>query len=117
VRDVVTSSEHDPSLKGSEKMTMDENHRILIVDDDAAVREAYREILAPTERNYLSDGDRLFGGGEAKNRSLPYGIWEAKNGDEAVTLVQEATDRGKPFALAFKEKSSRSHAEHGNEGN
>ena len=101
MRDVVTSSEHDPSLKGSEKMTMDENHRILIVDDDAAVREAYREILAPTERNYLSDGDRLFGGGEAKNRSLPYGIWEAKNGDEAVTLVQEATDRGKPFALAF----------------
>ena len=101
MRDVVTSSEHDPSLKGSEKMTMDENHRILIVDDDAAVREAYREILAPTERNYLSDGDRLFGGGEAKNRSLPYGIWEAKNGDEAVTLVREATDRGKPFALAF----------------
>jgi len=82
-------------------MTMDEKHRILIVDDDPAVREAYREILAPKEKNYLFEGDRLFEGLEAKPPALPYGIEEAKDGIMAIQMVQAAMDKEKTFSLAF----------------
>jgi len=80
---------------------VDEKYRILIVDDDAAVREAYREILTPNKRPYLSDGDRLFGGLEPTDTSLPYRIWEAKDGVMAVQSVQAAKDGETPFSLAF----------------
>ncbi len=80
---------------------MDEKHRILIVDDDPAVREAYREILAPKEKNYLFEGDRLFEGLEAKPPALPYGIEEAKDGIMAIQMVQAAMDKEKTFSLAF----------------
>jgi len=77
--------------------------RILVVDDDRAVRDAYREILAPHQRDYLSEGDRLFGAGEKKGQpaAAPYRVDEAGDGAEAVQKVQTVLATGKAFAVAF----------------
>jgi two-component system, NtrC family, sensor kinase len=78
--------------------------RILVVDDDNAVREAYREILAPpVGADFLSVGGRLFEGdpqGSGRGAS-PYEMEEAKNGGQAVALVRKAMAAGKAFAVAF----------------
>ena len=85
------------------KEIMDAMNRILIVDDDATVRVSYRQVLSRREKPYLSQGDRLFGGGKAKTEETSplYDIREAKNGGEAVGMVREAVERGRPFELAF----------------
>jgi signal transduction histidine kinase len=77
--------------------------RILIVDDDAAVRQAYREILTPQENEFHLTGEGLFGSARNAplNRPLSYKIREAENGLEATELVWEARLRGKPFGVAF----------------
>jgi two-component system, NtrC family, sensor kinase len=82
---------------------MTENTSILVVDDDAAVREAYKEILALRQMNHLSEGDQLFGDGEKKTKHVPafYKIEEAKDGTQAVQKVLEAVEKGRPFAAAF----------------
>ncbi len=73
------------------------------MDDDRAVRQAYREILAPREMSYVSEGDRLFGEGENKTKPVPmaYSIEEARDGNQAVLKVREAVEQGRPFAVAF----------------
>ncbi len=88
---------------------MDEIQRILIVDDDRGVREAYREILAQTasDKNRVSpllrQGDRLFGKGEAPSVPATTG-WEtgeAGSGEQAIERLKEALVRGRPFTLVF----------------
>jgi two-component system NtrC family sensor kinase len=83
---------------------MDTIPRILVVDDDDAVREAYREILAPPVGvDFLSVGSRLFGGGQQGSGpgASPYEMEEAKNGGQAVALVRKAMAAGKAFTVAF----------------
>ncbi len=88
---------------------MDHSERILIVDDDKGVRDAYRAILAPPNSagkgmgTLLRQGGRLFGRAEPTPRDGTTGweIVEAKNGDLAVAEVQEAAGRNEPFALVF----------------
>ncbi len=77
--------------------------RILIVDDDAAVRQAYREILAPRESESFLKGEGLFGSAQtaSTNRPLSYEIREAENGAKARELVCEARILGNPFGMAF----------------
>jgi two-component system, NtrC family, sensor kinase len=83
---------------------MDGCQRILIVDDDRAVREAYRDIFMPRERDHILQGDRLFGNGQAKETQRPvqyYDVDEARDGAQAVLKVREAVEQGRPFAVAF----------------
>jgi two-component system, NtrC family, sensor kinase len=82
---------------------MDDRKVILVVDDDRAVRDAYKEILAPRERDFVSEGDRLFGEGENKTKPIPvaYSIEEARDGNQAVLKVREAVEQGRPFSVAF----------------
>ncbi|MCF8081657.1 MAG: response regulator [Deltaproteobacteria bacterium] len=82
---------------------MKENTRILVVDDDRAVREAYRDILAPQDRDYLSEGERLFGGGEQTEKPVVahYDVDDAGDGGTAIQKVRDAMAQARPFALAF----------------
>jgi two-component system, NtrC family, sensor kinase len=82
---------------------MTENTSILVVDDDAAVREAYKEILALRQMNQLSEGDQLFGDGEKKTKHIPtiYQIEEAKDGIQAIQKVRDTAAKGRRFAAAF----------------
>ena len=78
--------------------------RILIVDDDAAVREAYREILVPRGDGFSQTGEGLFGSAprHLSKKPLSYEIQEAENGAKAGEIVRKARLPGKAFRGGFR---------------
>jgi len=84
---------------------MEENNRILIIDDDPGVRDAYQTILGRhgadkrvTEMAALFDPP----GQEPESvAQMNYDLSLACNGEEGVSAVQEAVEQGLPFAAAF----------------
>ncbi|MBV4456876.1 EAL domain-containing protein [Pseudomonas sp. COR58] len=78
------------------------NRRILIVDDTPAIHQDFRKILAPDDAFEPSLDQlehTLFG-----TRQPPHVTFEldsAYQGQEALKLVQQALDDGRPYALAF----------------
>ncbi|MCF8081652.1 MAG: HD domain-containing protein [Deltaproteobacteria bacterium] len=90
---------------------MDENHRILIIDDDPEVRNSYRQILAlhedPDRTNteaLMQAGARLFQD-ESKSSDRPansaYDLTLVENGEAGVAAVKASMESGRPYALAF----------------
>jgi CheY-like chemotaxis protein len=79
--------------------------RILVVDDEAVVRELYRDILSEIpNREILDEGTALFGGQdpEAKpNDQDRYDLTLVERGSDAIRAVQEAVKEGRHFAVAF----------------
>ena len=84
---------------------MDANNRILIVDDDAGVRNSYRDILKREEkRDILSEGAALFSGalsdvGPLRQKS--YDLTLVENGGQGVAAVRQSVEESRPFAMAF----------------
>jgi PAS domain S-box-containing protein len=79
--------------------------RILAVDDEAAIRESYREILQaarPADGPLEDLRTRLFGGtpGIARN-CPPIALDLADGAEEAVARVQAALDEGRPYGVLF----------------
>lgn len=80
---------------------MIENTRILIIDDDLNLREAYRKIL--TSSNLfpdLGDSNDL----SQTVHSFPWKEYElilTARGEEGIQAVEQAAERGSPFAVAF----------------
>jgi len=94
------------------KITPDEedNRRILIVDDNAAIHEDFTKILPsqPEELDSFDDLEQgLFGDmtdkGFATQSPDPayYELTHAYQGEEAFKLVEQAEAEGRPFALVF----------------
>jgi two-component system NtrC family sensor kinase len=84
---------------------MDDNQRILVIDDDPGVRDAFKEILASSATSGIAErGAALFG---EETPSLPscspqsYELTLAENGDQGVKAVEEALAQHQPFAVAF----------------
>ena len=82
----------------------EENRRILVVDDNAAIHEDYRKILCG--ERYDSELDELaveiFG--QSQSASLPaprYEVDSAYQGQEGFEMVRESIRRGQPYAMAF----------------
>ncbi len=77
--------------------------RVLVVDDDRRVRDAYRQILTPEVGDFHSRGARLFsrGPGGAGPPSPEYEIHEAPDGEAAVRAVREGVVSARPFRVAF----------------
>jgi CheY-like chemotaxis protein len=101
-----TQSEEKKDLTHDE----DENRRILIVDDNAAIHEDFTKILPshPEELDSFDDLEQgLFGdlGDKAFSAPTPdpayYELTHAYQGEEAFKLVQKAEEAGNPFALIF----------------
>ena len=87
-----------------------ENNRILVVDDDSGVREAYAKSLGPkNDSGVLAQGAALFGGKPAAVRSdgrgKAYDLTLTAGGAEAVAVVEQAISRAAPFAVAFVDMS------------
>ena len=79
------------------------NHRILIVDDNAAIHEDFRKILAPEAADSQAiDGleSLLFGDAVPEAQTL-FELAHAHQGQEALVRVEASLAAGRPFAMAF----------------
>ena len=84
-----------------------ENRRLLVIDDDAGVRHAYGEILAPDldqsrhdELTGLAAG--LFGEVVSPRLNTPgFRVTVIPQGEAAAAVAKEARTRGQPYAVAF----------------
>ena len=79
-------------------------HRILVVDDNIAIHRDFQKILSGGDgRADLDDLEQdLFGGGSPSAASAKqYSVACADSGQEALKLVQRATQQGRPFTMAF----------------
>ncbi len=89
---------------------MNENKRILIVDDNNSIHEDFRKVLCPEQSDAhaeLSDlEDELFESNDKKsshaNKSqVVYEVDSACQGQDALKMVQKAHDDERPYALVF----------------
>jgi PAS domain S-box-containing protein len=80
------------------------NRRILIVDDNRAIHDDFRKILSSgTVAAAALDVTEaaLFGKPTDAVRKIQYEIDSAYQGQEGVTLVKQALEAGRPYAMAF----------------
>lgn len=84
---------------------MEKNHRILVVDDDPDVRESYKLILMPREKQILPTlGESLFNDIPEVDPTVPrqfYEVTAVKDGETGVAAVERAVAEKRPFAVAF----------------
>lgn len=76
---------------------------VLVVDDDAAIREAYRQILQPPASE-LGNLEALISGDEVVPVEAlfeVFEVFEADQGELAASLQQQRLARGERFPLAF----------------
>jgi diguanylate cyclase len=78
--------------------------RILVIDDNRAIHDDFRKILAPPAQSSMALSaleEALFGESSAADETEAPEIVSAYQGREALELVQDAQCDGCPFALAF----------------
>jgi diguanylate cyclase (GGDEF)-like protein len=86
--------------------------RVLVVDDEPEIRDAYKQILCDTEVNLEMTGfhelrSRLFRKNpsealrQASTRATSFEVVFCQQASEAVIEVKEALARNEPFAVAF----------------
>ncbi len=82
-------------------------NRILIIDDNPAIHSDFRKILAPTQAD-STDFDAaallILGEEAALDSSFPALTFEvdcAAQGQQALTMVQQALREGRPYCVAF----------------
>ncbi len=87
---------------------MDENRRILIIDDDKGIRETYQEIFTPrTESDMLLKGMALFdstpdeSAKSSEISNLTYQVTLTEDGNQGVKAVQTSLSKSLPYAVAF----------------
>ena len=87
----------------------DATRRILVIDDNPAIHEDIRKILAPepqTGADLAQSEAALFGepaadSGAAAPANPAFHVEGAYQGQDGVTLARRARDDGRPYALAF----------------
>jgi len=80
------------------------NHRILVIDDNAAIHEDIRKILAPPRADpaaLASEEALLFGEATGPAQCASFEIDSALQGQEGLDLVRRALKDQHPYALAF----------------
>ncbi|MEJ2701108.1 MAG: response regulator [Sedimentisphaerales bacterium] len=82
----------------------DKNRRILIIDDNEAIHEDFRVILAnPTEDTSAFDKAEaaILGGVFDKRDQETFDVDSAFQGQEGLEKIQQALQAGQPYAMAF----------------
>ncbi len=87
-------------------LSMKDSYRVLVVDDDTAIRETYRHILQPPASEVggleaLISGVAGDAGSNDGGTGLAFQVTTASQGQEAAALHRSALDSGMPFQLAF----------------
>jgi diguanylate cyclase (GGDEF)-like protein len=86
--------------------------RVLVVDDEEAIRDAYRQIFSDPEPEAQNDarrklGAKLFGGDGAKgparhpSAAFTFDVEYCDNAEAAVAAVKQSISAKQPFAVAF----------------
>ncbi|TKS60729.1 MAG: diguanylate cyclase response regulator [Nitrospira sp.] len=88
------------------RMTMevnDQNHRVLVIDDNQAIHEDFRKILQTTAGEESLDQARaaLFGDQPLLRARERFELDCSEQGQAALNLVQMARNEGRPYAVAF----------------
>src|SRR3954471_4368810 len=81
----------------------DKNLRVLIVDDNRAIHEDFRKILARPSESAKSDEMEaaLFGEPTDSRVALPFEVDSAYQGKEGLEKVKAARAANRPYAMAF----------------
>lgn len=80
------------------------NRRVLIVDDNAAIHDDFRKVLAPGNQPHpdlLQAEALLFGDSSGNPVTTEFELDSAHQGQEALAKVQAAVAASRPYALAF----------------
>lgn len=78
--------------------------RLLLVDDNTAIHEDFRKILAPAAGSSAgvdAEAAALFEQAAPAAECASFGLDSAYQGQEALAMVRSARDAGRPYALAF----------------
>ncbi len=81
------------------------SRKIIVIDDEEAILDAYLSILSPTERNMNTAALETVLFGESRNQKEftrdSYEVTTALQGEEGFEKVKIAREKGEPFTLAF----------------
>ncbi|HUD49646.1 MAG TPA: response regulator [Candidatus Baltobacteraceae bacterium] len=79
------------------------NRRILVIDDNRAIHEDFRKILAVQDEGnlYGEMSTDLFGESQEKCRFTGFELESAFQGQEGLEMVKQAVADGKPYGVAF----------------
>jgi CheY-like chemotaxis protein len=85
------------------KIDPSKSHRILVIDDNSAVHEAFRKILTSPglPHDLEEDEAALFGVKELKCKMPIFEVSSAFQGQEALDMVEKSLKEDQPYALAF----------------
>jgi len=84
--------------------TLESNRRILVVDDNPAIRDDFQKILCANTENaeFNAALEGLFSDGPATTpKRAEFELGFASQGEEALKIIREALKEGKRYAMAF----------------
>jgi diguanylate cyclase len=77
-------------------------HRLLMIDDNAAIHEDYRKILSARDDTQLSPAEAaLFGEAQPGVSRPTFDLDSAMQGRDGVELARRALAEGRPYSVAF----------------
>jgi signal transduction histidine kinase/AmiR/NasT family two-component response regulator len=82
----------------------DNNHRILVIDDNKAIHDDFKKILSKRtmETDHLSKAEAALFGTEVAKAQLPkFEIDSAMQGQEGLQAIEKSLQEGRPYAMAF----------------
>jgi two-component system NtrC family sensor kinase len=82
-------------------MTVQQNRRVLLVDDMPAIHEDYRKSLSGGTASGLDEDEALLFGASRRANSICFETDSAFQGAEAIDKARAAAQAGRPYALAF----------------
>ncbi|WP_087500557.1 ATP-binding protein [Pseudomonas sp. SID14000] len=79
------------------------NRRILLIDDMPTIHEDFRKILSPSrsQTTELDEMEGLLFGEQVKHERPVFELDSAYGGEEGLSLLKQALQNRKPYALAF----------------
>jgi two-component system sensor histidine kinase/response regulator len=84
--------------------TPNQNHRILVIDDNKAIHEDFRKILCPAKSapaGMAEDEAELFGDTASSIKLPEFRIDSAFQGQEGLELIEKSLREDRPYAMAF----------------
>src|SRR5688572_613363 len=85
-------------------LTAERNHRVIVIDDNRAIHEDFRKILAPapaTTGDLAAAEAALFGSPEPEVTGAQFEVHSAYQGQEGLDMIKQAVEENRPYALAF----------------